>query len=138
MPSREFHSSDRRKKNQESARRSPEGSLESFKITTQAHIGTATQKMQKTNELVEEKIARIEEEIRLFEDFAKSPIWALLRSQWQPIVDTAIGAALSGSVPDRGFAAGRANGLKHFLKYPEKHIQTLNTQLKQYRAQVKA
>lgn len=80
---------------------------------------------------VKEKAAEIEYEIRLFEDFIKSPIWGLIKNQWQPIVDTATGAALSGKAIDRSFLAGKANGLHHFLKYPEKHVRELRVKLKQ-------
>jgi hypothetical protein len=78
-----------------------------------------------------EKVAELEFEVRLYEDFIKSPIWTLLKNQWQPIVDSATGAALSGKAVDRSFLAGKANGLHHFLKYPEKHVRELKTKIKQ-------
>lgn len=81
----------------------------------------------------QQKIADAEYELRLFDDFLNSQVWKLLKSQWQPIVDTAIGAALSGKVDDRGFAAGKANGLRSFLQYPEKHVKKLRIDLKQLR-----
>jgi len=87
---------------------------------------------------IPEKIAELEYELHMFDDFLKSPIWNLLKSQWQPLVDTAIGVALSGKVDDRGFAAGKANGLRSFLRYPERHVKTLNDRLKTLRATPKA
>jgi hypothetical protein len=80
-----------------------------------------------------EKLAELEYELKMFEDFLKSPIWALLKSQWQPLVDSAVGLALSGTVEDRGFAAGKANGLRNFLQYPEKHAKKLSVSIKQLR-----
>jgi hypothetical protein len=82
-------------------------------------------------QIAKEKIAELEFEVRLYEDFIKSPIWTLLKNQWQPIVDSATGAALSGKAVDRSFLAGKANGLHHFLKYPEKHVRELKTKIKQ-------
>ena len=74
----------------------------------------------------------IEDEIRLFVDFVKSPAWQVVRSRWEPLVTTAIGAVLSGKVSgsERDFLAGKANGLKYFLEYPEKHIHNLEIKLK--------
>jgi hypothetical protein len=74
----------------------------------------------------------LEDELTLFEAFVKSPGWAILRRQWEPLVSTAVGAALSGKVSgsERDFLAGKANGLKHFLEYPEKHIHTLEVKIK--------
>lgn len=74
----------------------------------------------------------LDDEIRLFDDFVKSPIWQLLQFRWAPIVSTSIGATLSGKVSgsERDFLAGKANGLKHFLEYPEKHLKMLEMKLK--------
>jgi hypothetical protein len=74
----------------------------------------------------------LEDELALFEAFVKSPAWVVVRSRWEPLVSTAIGATLSGKVSgsERDFLAGKANGLKHFLEYPEKHIRNLETKIK--------
>jgi hypothetical protein len=74
----------------------------------------------------------LEDELALFEAFVKSPAWAVVRSRWEPLVSTAIGATLSGKVSgsERDFLAGKANGLKHFLEYPERHIRNLEMKLK--------
>lgn len=80
-----------------------------------------------------EKIVDLEYEIKVFEAGVQSPFWKLLCDQWKPIVDAATGQALSGQAVDRGFLAGKANGLHYFLKYPEKHIKKMQNDLKTYR-----
>jgi len=78
----------------------------------------------------QEKIAELEFELRLFEDGIKSSFWTVLQTQWKPIVDTATGAALSSQCPERSFAAGKANGMHNFLRYPEKHVKKLRNDIK--------
>jgi hypothetical protein len=74
----------------------------------------------------------LEDELTLFEAFVKSPVWEVVRSRWEPLVSTAIGAALSGKVSgsERDFLAGKANGLKHMMEYPNAHIRNLQVKLK--------
>ncbi len=79
---------------------------------------------------IDEKTAELHEELRVFEVLVQSPGWNLLKRQWQPLLTAAIGAALSGKATDRSFVAGKANGMKYFLEYPEKHIRTLQNRLK--------
>lgn len=82
----------------------------------------------------------LEDEIRLFIDFVKSPVWQVVKLRWEPLVTTAIGAVLSGKVSgsERDFLAGKANGLKYFLEYPEKHIHNLEMKLKNAENQAKS
>jgi len=82
----------------------------------------------------------LEDELRLFEAFVKSPVWEIVRARWEPLVSTAIGAALSGKISgsERDFLAGKANGLKHFLEYPEKHIRGLEVKIKNEEAKAKS
>ena len=81
----------------------------------------------------------LEDELKLFEAFVKSPAWEVVKSRWEPLVSTAIGATLSGKVSgsERDFLAGKANGMKHFLEYPEKHIHNLEVKIKSEKAKAK-
>lgn len=76
------------------------------------------------------KSVTLEDELRLFEAFINSPAWAIMKTRWQPLVASAIGGALSGKATDRSFLAGKANGLKYFLEYPDRHIRELRSKLK--------
>jgi hypothetical protein len=80
----------------------------------------------------------LEDELAIFEAFVKSPVWAVVKLRWEPLVSTAIGAALSGKVSgsERDFLAGKANGLKHFLEYPEAHIHKLQVKIKNEQSKV--
>jgi len=78
----------------------------------------------------EEQLAELEFKLRIFEDGVKSPFWKTLAELWKPLVDSATGAALSGTATDRGFLAGKANGLHNFLTFPEKHIKRLQNEIK--------
>mgnify|MGYP001606123434 CR=1 FL=1 len=82
----------------------------------------------------------LKDELALFEAFVKSPVWAVVRARWEPLVSTAIGAALSGKVSgsERDFLAGKANGLKHMLEYPEKHIHNLEVKIKNEETKAKS
>lgn len=82
----------------------------------------------------------LEDELKLFEAFVKSPAWEVVRARWEPLVSTAIGAALSGKVSgsERDFLAGKANGLKHMMEYPEKHIHNLEVKIKNETAKTKS
>lgn len=84
-----------------------------------------------------ERIANLEYELKLFEAGIQSPFWKLLEELWKPLVDSATATALSGQALDRGFLAGKANGLHYFLKYPEKHIKKLQNDIKLYLSQPK-
>ena len=80
----------------------------------------------------------LNDELLLFEAFVKSPAWEIVKARWEPLVSTAIGAALSGKVSgsERDFLAGKANGLKHFLEYPEKHIHQLEVKIKNEQSKI--
>lgn len=82
----------------------------------------------------------LEDEIQLFTAFVKSPVWQVVQARWEPLVSTAIGAVLSGKIggSERDFLAGKANGLKYFLEYPEKHIHNLEVKLKNAENQAKS
>lgn len=82
----------------------------------------------------------LEDELQLFETFVKSPAWEVVKSRWEPLVSTAIGAALSGKVSgsERDFLAGKANGLKHFLEYPKNHIHNLEVKIKNEETKAKS
>jgi hypothetical protein len=83
---------------------------------------------------VDEKLSEAEHELAILSEFVKAAGWEFLRRKWQPLVDAAIGYALAGNVEDRGFAAGKANGLKYFLQYPEKRIKILESEIKKLRS----
>jgi hypothetical protein len=74
----------------------------------------------------------LEDELALFEAFVKSPVWEVVKYRWEPLVSTAVGAALSGKVSgsERDFLAGKANGLKHMMEYPDAHIHKLQVKIK--------
>jgi hypothetical protein len=85
---------------------------------------------QTLKQIREEKLEDLEAEIKAFEQGVQSEFWKILQLKWKPLVDSATGTALSGNVQDRGFAAGKANGLHYFLTYPEKHIKVLENEIK--------
>ena len=80
------------------------------------------------------------DELALFEAFVKSPAWEVVRARWEPLVSTAIGAALSGKISgtERDFLAGKANGLKHMMEYPETHIHSLLVKIKNEETKAKS
>ena len=80
------------------------------------------------------------DELTLFEAFVKSPAWEVVKARWEPMVNTAIGAALSGKISgsERDFLAGKANGLKHMMQNPENHIHTLRVQIKNEETKAKS
>ena len=82
----------------------------------------------------------IEDELAMFEAFVKSPVWEVVRARWEPLVSTAVGAALSGKVSgsERDFLAGKANGLKHMMEYPHTHIRNLQVKIKNEEAKAKS
>ncbi|MFA6082637.1 MAG: hypothetical protein WC773_04510 [Patescibacteria group bacterium] len=81
----------------------------------------------------------LEDELRIFEDFVRSPGWIVAKARWQPLLSTAIGAALSGKAgAERDFLAGKANAIKNFIEYPEKHIRNLQIKLKNEEAKAKS
>jgi len=82
----------------------------------------------------------LDDELALFEAFVKSPVWEVVKARWEPLVSTAIGAALSGKISgtERDFLAGKANGLKHMMEYPYTHIRNLQVKIKNEETKAKS